>query len=195
MSTIDALRKRIVDQFTPSYLLNDHAHQLQHFHEVESCGNIINDVLGLKYDPKLILYVAYFHDLFAWSRQNHHVLSGEFVRGTCHPLFSKLNSTERETIAVACEEHRASFKGRFTSQFSMMMNSADRGFPNDVPAMLERAIQYRLGKGDTREAALPTSIQHLKEKFGRDGYASYPKMYTDAFGDVLEAQYDEIDAL
>lgn len=195
MSDVDRLRKRIISQFNAAYLLNDRAHQIEHFHEVESCGNAINNTLGLNYDPKLILYVAYFHDLFAWSRENHHRLSGEFIRGTCHPLIKKLSSSERIDVAIACEEHRASFKGRFTTQFSMLMNCADRGFPNDVPALLERAIQYRLGKGDTRVEALPTSVQHLKEKYGRNGYAVYPEMYTRAFGDVLDAQYDEIDAL
>lgn len=172
--------------------MNDAAHRVEHFEEVNEVGQYINGVLGLGHDPKLILYVAFFHDLFAWSRKNHHELSGAFVKGTCHPLIEALTEEERVLVSQGCEEHRASFKGEFSSQFSELMNSADRGWPEDIDAMLERAIQYRMAKGESREEAYPESVAHLKEKFGKGGYARYPALYLEAFGEELEELQAEI---
>lgn len=195
MTDIDTLREKIIAQFTPMWALNDTGHRVEHFQEVEACGNTINQELDLGYSPELILYVAYFHDLFAWSRKNHHLLSAEFMKGTDHPLITRLSLANRVAIATACAEHRASFRGRFSTEFSMLMNSADRGFPGNVEAMLERAIQYRIGKGSSRKAALTPSIEHLKEKYGSQGYAQYPELYKRCFKEALNQQRFVIDNL
>jgi hypothetical protein len=52
-----------------------------------------------------------------------------------------------------------------------------------------------MGKGDSFNAAVMPSIQHIKEKFGTGGYARYPKLYLDAFNDELAEQRKEIDNL
>jgi len=189
MEELNELREIIVSRFSSAWELNDAAHRIKHFREVELCGYHLNEVLGLGYDPKLILFVAYFHDMFAWSRANHHELSGSFVRGTCHAVLSSLTDEERLLVAQGCEEHRASFKGEFSSGFSALMNSADRGFPTDVGAMLERAIQYRMARGHGRDESMQPAIDHIKEKFGAGGYARYPDLYKQAFeGQLTEMQ-------
>lgn len=192
MNILDSMREQIILDFTPAWGLNDPAHQVKHFSNVEKCGNEINQRLGLGYDARLILLVAFFHDMFAWSRINHHDLSGVWVKGTDYPLITQLTFEERQMVEFGCREHRASFKGIFASEFSELMNSADRELPGDVEAMVTRAVQYRVARGMSEHEAYAPAVEHIKEKFGSDGYARYPDFYLDAFGAELTKQREDI---
>lgn len=186
------LRNAIVQDFSKAWEVNDEAHRFKHFSQVEMCGNEINNRLGLGHEPVLILFSAFFHDMFAWSRFNHHLLSAEWIMTTDYDLIDTLTEHQRELVAAGCREHRASGKDPFTCQFAELMCAADRELPGNIPAMLERAIQYRMGQGNSFDASIGPSIKHIKEKFGDGGYARYPKLYLDAFGDELKAQREEI---
>lgn len=195
---IAKLRLDILDAFKGQYLLNDAAHREDHFEEVFQCAVVINDKLNLGFDKKLMLLAAYFHDMFAWSRNNHHAMGQCWMMSTDHPLISdNLNAEERESVAWAIGQHRATFSGRFKSTFCELINSADLGFPGNVGSMIERAIRYREThwRNLTPEESRTSSIAHIKSKFGRGGYARYPEMYVKCFGDTLEKQYQEIEAL
>lgn len=192
LSEVDILRNRIIISHTTAWQLNDEAHRFHHFINVEACGNAINDRLGLNWNPKLIMMVAFFHDMFAWSRNNHHDMSHLWVLTTDHPVVASLDPIERNLVALGCQEHRASRTLPFTCQFTELMNAADRELPGRIEDMLERAIQYRLARGMDRDEALIPAIEHLKEKFGVKGYARYPDLYAQAFGDDLEKQRQDI---
>ena len=188
---INTLRDQIVTAFEDKWDCNDLAHRQNHFENVFKCGMKINEHLNYEFDPKLIMFSAYFHDLFAWSRVNHHELALHFIQGTDHPLIiDNLNPAEQSTVAWACYQHRASFRGDFKSRFSALINSADRELPGDVGHMLNRAILYRKKHFPmmSDDQCMEESVKHLKEKFGRDGYARYPEMYLEVFGDQLEQQ-------
>lgn len=195
---IDVLRQEIIQAFESHWEHNDKAHRAEHFEEVFQTGMLIDQRLGLGYDPRLILFAAYFHDLFAWSRKNHDTLSYVFINGTDHPVVvNNLSAQERYYVGLGCREHRASFEGQFTNEFSELINSADRGLPGDVPAMLARAMAYRSHRHpeESVEACKAVSVQHLKEKFGTGGYARYPYLYINAFGKELQSQREVIDRL
>lgn len=200
MTIINDLRSAICTNFKGAYALNDLAHQETHFEEVFQCGKHINKTLGFNFRERDILFAAYFHDMFAWSRNNHHILSKVWFQTTDHPLVVDTYKDKdhfRTQVAFACGEHRASFKGSFTYAFSELINSADRCFPGDIPAMVERSRLYWLThkpnlSDDERMAGV---IAHLKEKFGRNGYARYPDLYIQVFGDKLKEQQTEIDQL
>lgn len=195
---IKSLRERIVKEFSAEWELNDPAHRADHFEEVFQCGVFINKKLELGYDEKLILFAAYFHDMYARSRDNHHMMSYHWMSTTTNPLIlENLDPGETMLVAWGCQQHRASFEGTFKNQFCELINSADRGFPGDVPAMLERAIKYRTSASPelSKEEVLDVSIDHLKDKFGKGGYARYPALYIKAFGDKMQQQLDEIKAL
>lgn len=195
-NVVDLLRESIIDEFTKHWELNDAAHRIEHFLEVEGCGNYINDTLGLGYSPKLIMLVAFFHDLFAWSRYNHHLLSAEWVSSTDNPLFADLTEREVLLVAAGCREHRGSGTMPFTCEFAEMMCSADRGFPStDLTGMLSRAVAFRTAQGVSEEIAIIDAKVHLKEKFGSNGYARYPRLYQKAFGDQLLKQQQAVDDL
>ena len=187
--------------FKAHWELNDPAHRENHFEDVHSAGLDIARRLGMdlqKHDLwRDILVVAYFHDLFTWSRVNHHTLIGEWVMSTDHPLFVELypRTYERRRIAKACAEHRASFKGISSGRFSDLMSAADRGMPGNLNAMIARSEAYHLHRGETPEEAAETARQHMKEKFGRNGYARYPELYREVFATELNTLWDQIDAL
>lgn len=195
---IEELKESIIWNFSTHWELNDKAHQKAHFEEVFQCGLIINGRLNLGFDQKLILFGAYFHDLFAWSRLNHHVLSSEFIENTDHPfILEHLNKEQRVLVASGCREHRASYTGAFSNAFSELINAADRGIPGHVEEMISRSHLYwmktfpDLSKSERRVGV----ISHIKEKFGSDGYARYPKLYERVFGTELTMQRLAIDNL
>lgn len=195
---IGELRKQIIESFSELWELNDKAHRKEHFEEVFQTAMVIDQRLGLGYDPKWMLFAAYFHDMFAWSRNNHHTLSYEWLVTTDHPLIvNNLQGEELRNVYLGCQQHRASFKGEFSNRFAELINSADRGLPGRVTQMRYRAVMYRekhnpeMTLAERRESAL----KHLKEKFGTGGYARYPDLYIKAFGAELEEQRKEIDAL
>lgn len=200
MTIISDLRSAICTSFKDAYALNDLAHREDHFEEVFQCGKHINKTLGFNFRERDILFAAYFHDMFAWSRNNHHILSKVWFQTTDHPLVVdsyKDKDHFRTQVAFACGEHRASFKGNFTYAFSELINSADRGFPGDIPAMVERSRLYWLThKPELSDDERMTGvIAHLKEKFGRNGYARTPKMWKAVFKDQLEARIEGIESL
>lgn len=192
------LKDEIIDTFGNHYVLNDPAHRIPHFEDVFQTGLAINEALKTSYDPKLILFVGFFHDLFAWSRKNHHDLSGDFILETDHKFILKhLNQEERLLVSAGCREHRASRVEPFTCEFSEMMNAADRGTPKSVTQMVMRSIQYKTHRtpGISYQDAVTEAVTHIKEKYGTNGYASYPSCYEITFGDSLAKQRAIIDNL
>lgn len=189
------LEEKIINTFSPMWEFNDGAHRIEHFSEVYQTALEINSKLKLGQDKKLLMFSAYFHDLFAWSRENHHLLSEEFIRGTCHELIvNNLNKEERKIVAGACRRHRASNKERFANLFESLFNSADRERPKSVEHMLNRAMRYRMDRtpGLSKAVILSDSILHLKEKYGHGGYASYPDLYLQVYGPELEEIRNQI---
>lgn len=192
------MRLSIVQQFGSFWELNDNAHKAPHFEGVFECGSLINERLSLDYDPKLILFAAYFHDLFAWNRVDHHERSYQWMKGSDHPLIVEcLRGSEKLLVAQACHEHRASFKGEFSNEFCELINSADRELPGDVKRMVERAVMYRVKNCPemSDDQRYEESVKHIKEKFGGAGYARYPEMYLKCFKEELQKQRDEISLL
>lgn len=194
--------------FSHQVALNDKAHQWTHFDNVYTTGVLINQVLDLGYPKEAILLVAYLHDLFAWSRVNHHRLAYEFVLTSNHPLvmqvidagFKNWNNygskdEYREMLAEACRTHRASYMGEYATPFAELMASADFEKPSSLEAMLHRAHQYALSQGGSPDDALVASVKHVKEKFGRKGYANYPGMYLNVFGERIVELQAEIEKL
>lgn len=194
--SIDDLVCLFRDTYGAVYALNDRGHREEHFHDVFTNALKIMEITGHQEDIHHVLTVAYVHDMFSWSRDNHHYLSAEFIRTTKNPMIAELAGSDREKVALACLEHRASWKGGLSTGLSELMSSADRGEPGNVDLMIERTILCRADiPGMTREKARDLGVAHLKEKFGRNGYCKFPGLYVRAYKDKLEEQWDKIDKL
>ncbi len=196
MKTPEEIRKHFRTNYNHIYRINDEAHRYEHFDAVFECGAIINERLDLGFDPRLIMFAAYTHDMFAFSRHNHHEMSHLWITTTDDELINNIEFMDRFNLAKACQEHRASFRGDFSSPFSQLFNAADRELPKGIDAILERALLYRMGNyNETHKQAMKPSIKHIKEKFGSNGYARYPAMYFRCFEDELIKQRQDIDNL
>lgn len=195
--SLTILRSHVVNDFIAAWGLNDFAHREEHFIAVEATAHMIAEKNGLDADPTLIFLAAYFHDLFAWSRFNHHKLSSVYVRTTDHRIFQDLPGNDRELVADACLYHRASGSKEFPHAFAELICSADRGIPGQPWDMVKRAMQTRFFKDPyvSVENAASIAAEHMKEKYGNGGYARLPDMYMKTFGEEVEQQrrfFDEL---
>ena len=190
-------RLKIITDFRNQYNLNDPAHRDEHFTDVEKCGNYINDQLNLQIDPYHIMLAAWFHDLFEWSRINHHLLAYQWVISTDYPLIANLGKRDIEIIGLSCLEHRSTWTGKYSSKLSELISAADRGFPEeDINKLIDRSIKYHMHLFKISESRARTAaIRHIKEKFGTGGTARYNDMWMSVFGDKKEEFSKKIDML
>lgn len=197
-SSLDGLRRQIVNDFQERWAMNDPAHRYRHFSEVEAVANYINYRQNLGIDSTLIMLAAFFHDLFAWTRYNHHRLSAEWIRTTDYSIIAALSGDEREQVAQACEHHRASGIGmHFPCRLAELICAADRGWPGSLQAMVNRCIAGYSGANPEapKMEILSHVVLHMREKFGVHGYARLPVMYAATFGDIVHKRQLAFDNL
>lgn len=177
-----------INAFMDQYELNDPAHRLQHFEEVLEVGLELREAFELyKYSVDMLIAGAYLHDLFARYRDIHHILAEEFVKNSDHSVLSRFTTHERNILAKGCGEHRSSYKGAYSSEFSELLSSADCGRVTDGDNLLTRSIEYhRYHFGISTSEAEKEAKKHMKEKFGEDGYARYPTMYKRYYSEALK---------
>jgi hypothetical protein len=196
----DVERQEVVKKYSPMWEILDPAHRIDHFDSVFNTGVFLMSRFSLDIDPKEIFVVSYFHDLFTWSRNNHHLLSEAFVRTTNCPLVKNMLPSEEaiNRVALACREHRASWTGGYSGPLSMLMACADRGIPKTAQVLLDRAVLYSI-KHSPEDTSLEeihrSSVEHIKEKYGRNGYAKIPDVHKKMFEKEYEILYQEIDKL
>lgn len=196
MFDLEDLKEEVIDFYFEAYLANDPAHRLDHFADVYSTALDILIRLELKYSNKLLMFVSYLHDLYAWDRDVHHDRSADYILTTEDPIIvNNLSKGERQLVAQACREHRASFKGEFSNEFCELMNSADRGYPKTAQELLDRSMDFTSHRNPewSEKKVREESLKHIKEKFGTNGYARFPKMYERAYSQELMAMKQEVD--
>lgn len=192
---VDKARYGIIYDFSQQYRLNDTAHQIKHFDEVEKTALLMNARLKLNQLPMLIMLAAYFHDLYAWSRHNHHDMSATWIATTDYSIIASLSSSDRALLSKACYEHRASYTGEFSSVLSELISSADRGMPKSKDDLFQRSYEYHRSRGHSHEESAHNAIMHIKDKHGSNGYARYPALYLKFYGKQIKQIQLEIDKL
>ena len=175
---------------------NDLSHRMDHMDSVYENAVHINQVLGLNVPETHIAIMAYCHDLFTLYRDNHHLLGKEHLLTTNEWFMKGINDGDRKLIACAVGEHRASFDGEYTSIYSQLLASADRGKPLAVHDMLIRSFNYARSKLKKEYGeSVVHAISHVKEKFGSSGYTRYPKIYLLMYAQELKKRSVIIDKL
>lgn len=187
------LRNTLLTDFSGYYALNDPGHRMMHFDDVYTTAVEICRRVEVEPNHELLIMAAFFHDMFAFSRVNHHILSATWVATTDYPLVAALSAEDRELLRTACLEHRASYKGEFSNSFSELVNGADRGIPVGPALLLARAVAFRDGDYSNTEKVRQDALAHIREKFGTNGYARYPEVYVRAFREELEEQKIAVD--
>lgn len=116
------------------YELNDsESHGYKHLDDVYELAMKIKNKLSLDIPDNLILITAYTHDMFSSiNRDLHHVLGYKYILDTNVYFLNDLSISDRYLIAHAVKEHRASYKGVYTSVLSELISAADRGIPDII---------------------------------------------------------------
>ena len=119
------LRDYVQGQVLPLYQRSDSAHGPEHIRQV--LANSWELAQGLGADLRLVYVVAAYHDLGIafFGRQDHHLTSARLLRedGALSQWFTP---EERETMAQAVEDHRASVDREPRSLYGKIVSEADR---------------------------------------------------------------------
>jgi hypothetical protein len=77
------------------------------------------------------------------------------------------------------------------------MSAADRGVPSTAQSLLNRALSFAKAHNPEKSDCeiMDLSVTHIKEKYGRTGYANIPLDHLEMFREEYEILYTEIDSL
>jgi uncharacterized protein len=179
---LDKFIERVIER----YKKFDGAHDDQHARMVIKnseyiAANMMKDE-KIELDMRMVKVIAAMHDLgLEYDRETHHTKSGEIVRKT-KELRKFFSEEQIELIAKSVEEHRASYKGEYTSVYSKIVSDADR--MNDINTMIARTYKWNKKHYPdlNDEDIYKEVISHLQDKFGEKGYARFNTKYAE---DVL----------
>ena len=191
----DPRHAMLYDYFRSHIDRNDAGHRMAHVNDVAQAALAIGDANGLTTDRYWLLVVmaALGHDHTCYiNRETHHL---EGASRTSLILAQNGFSIEESSL-VACmiAQHRASYKGTYTNTYAEVFAAADRGAP-DLDNWLRRSVQYWVGQGHSAEEGCQHALEHIPEKYGRNGYARYPSVWKSFYKNELIGIYDRIDAL
>lgn len=172
-----------IEKIVEQYKEFDGAHDDEHARMVIKNSEFISKRLiedeGISLDMNMVKVIAAMHDLgLAYDRKTHHIKSGEIVRST-EELKEHFSEYQIELIAKAVEEHRASYKGEYTSIYSKIVSDADR--MNDIYTMISRTYKWnRKHFPDHNDEEIYNEvISHLQDKYGDQGYARFNTKYAE----------------
>ena len=146
---------------------------------------------NLDVDKNMVYTIAAFHDIgYKENPDEHEEVSSEKFKQD-KEIAKFFNNEQREVIAEAIVDHRASLEYEARSIYGKIVSSADR--ETSVNNMLTRSILYQADKHKAEnpniEQVIEYSYKKLSSKYGKGGYAKmyYPdKKYTDYLENMQE---------
>lgn len=164
----ESLQNYIETSILPLYDDFDAAHQRNHVDMViEQSMSIAAD---LDVDTDMVYAIAAYHDTgLTEDRKTHHIVSGRIVREDTW-LRDWFSDDQIETMAQACEDHRASSDHEPRSIYGKIVAEADRFIDPDT--IILRTVQYGLANYPEldKEGHWRRTLDHLHEKYAKGGY-------------------------
>ncbi|MCM1354821.1 MAG: HD domain-containing protein [Staphylococcus sp.] len=163
-----SLKNYIETNILPMYDNFDAAHQRNHVEMV--IGQSLAIASDLDVDMNLVYAIAAYHDTgLTVDRKTHHLVSGQIVREDKR-LRDWFSEGHIETIAQACEDHRASSDHEPRSIYGKIVAEADRFIDPDT--IILRTVQYGLANypGLDKDGHWRRTLDHLNEKYAEGGY-------------------------
>lgn len=164
------LKLYIEQNIFPEYEKNEPAHNLSHIqYVVKRSLKFAETIPNINYD--IVYVVASYHDLgHHIDPERHEIISAEIAQKDKN-LARFFSSKELKLIKEAIEDHRASAKHEPRSIYGKIVSTADRNIT--VEDCLYRTYFYgkNLHPDYTDEELFERSYNHLREKFGENGYA------------------------
>jgi len=165
------------EEILPKYADHDVGHGLAHIERVLNFAYQLSDVLGKKgVDEDLLTTAVICHDLGVTSnsragRAGHNVRSAAMVRAD-KGLSRFFTREEKRAVAMACYEHRASYRGERKDLLSKIVADAD----TMDSVNFERIILYFEERfaGESDESVIEQMWQHyMRKQHPEKGYARY----------------------
>lgn len=166
------LREFIEEKIFPEYQKNEPAHNLDHINYViKRSLKFAQTVPDIDYD--IVYTVAAYHDIgHHIDPENHEIESAKIMLRdkNLKPFFSREKLT---IIKEAIEDHRASSDHEPRSIYGKIISTADRN--NTVDSCLFRSYIYgkKWHPGYSDDELFLRAYEHLKSKFGENGYAKF----------------------
>ena len=158
----------IENEIIPRYDHFDAAHQRDHVNMVIQQSLEIAEHLDV--DMNMVYVIAAYHDTgLCEGRERHHEVSAQIIKADKN-LPKWFTEEQIQTMADAAEDHRASAKHEPRTIYGRIVAEADRFV--DPETIVKRTIQYGLDHypGLSKEQQYDRMMQHLHEKYGRNGY-------------------------
>ena len=160
----------IENHILPQYKDDTSGHGITHITYVirrslifaESISNVNKD---------MVYTIAAYHDLgHSIDPKYHEILSAQLFLEDMN-MKEFFTNAERQTIAEAIEDHRASLQGDPRSIYGKIISTADRS--TSVFEFLYRTHLYSLKHEPhlTYDAHMERAYQHMCDKYGKNGYA------------------------
>ena len=164
----ELLQNYIETNILPLYDDFDAAHQRNHVDMVIEQSMAI--AADLDVDMNMVYAIAAYHDTgLTEDRKTHHLVSGKIVREDMR-LRDWFSEEQIETMAHACEDHRASSDHEPRSIYGKIVSEADRFIDPDT--IILRTVQYGLANYPEldKEGHWRRTLDHLHEKYAGGGY-------------------------
>lgn len=166
---IDAsLKNHVETRILPLYDGFDAAHRRNHAEMVIEQSLAI--AADLNVDMDMVYAIAAYHDTgLTADRKTHHLVSGRIVRQDSW-LRNRFSEEQIETMAQACEDHRASSDHEPRSIYGKIVAEADRFIDTDT--IIRRTVQYGLANYPWLDKAghWQRTLDHLHNKYAEGGY-------------------------
>lgn len=171
----------------------DPSHDWGHVKDVAKAAFHMAKYAGIDLQPLLLAAIS--HDTYSGiDRLNHHLLSGAWVR---EAMPFTLHGEWTETVALCCEQHRASYRGEYTSIYQEAFASADRGMlkMDSINKIVKRSYDFAYARTGDHRQAVDKVVYHMPEKYGHNGYAKWPELYRNVFIAELAVLKDLADSM
>lgn len=172
MKINEDLKKYIEENIFPEYAKNDLGHNIKHIqYVIDRSFKFADTVPNVNYD--IVYTVAAYHDIgHHIDSKRHEIVSGE-IMSKDENLKRFFSADELKIIREAIEDHRASADHEPRSIYGKIVSTADRN--NTVEACLKRSYTYgrKLNPKATDDELFDRAYEHLKIKFGENGYAKF----------------------
>ncbi len=175
------LVKYIENDIFPLYNRNEEGHGIGHIKTV--IKRSLELASGYDVNLNMVYTIASYHDLGHYiDRKTHELISADIFMKD-ENVKKWFNDEQRIIIKEAIEDHRASSDHKPRTIYGMIVSTADRTIV-DIDNTIKRSYFYgkRNYVGLSEEEQIERVYEHLKEKYGENGYA---KIYLE------DKEYDE----
>ena len=166
----EELVKYIQNEIFPMYDKNEEGHGIGHIKTV--IERSLKFAKDYDVDINMVYTIAAYHDLgHHIDRKRHEIISAQiFIED--ENMKKWFSDEQRKIIKDAIEDHRASSNHEPRTIYGKIVSTADRTIVK-IDNTIKRSYSYgkRNYQGITEEEQIQKVYEHLKDKYGENGYA------------------------